>query len=287
MSARDKSNRSGDTVPPAVLGRNPAVEDAIRELTVGLEPGEDALFVKPDWAERDAVRAARERTTQRMSEAELQAIRGETANDGSATDAGSSDTPPELQALYQKQLITIRTRTIGQKPADFAEDEFDDISSRKHRSDPPTAFEGTEVSRSGDNGQTARVPWSRALLILIPCFALAGIMIWLVLRHPTTPQAGESGDALPTASSVLPQETSTAAAETPIPTTSATATQPSAVAAEEVEVPAPSARPSATEKPAPPPSPPPSARSTSPQSKPAAKPIPKPTATFEPFGEGL
>lgn len=101
-------------MPPNVLGENRAVDEALAELTQQVEPNVQMTTVLD------------------LRELQRQSVGGHRPT-GKAEGVGPElplpGPSPALVALQKKQLITIRTRTVGaHAPEGFAEDEFVDAS---------------------------------------------------------------------------------------------------------------------------------------------------------------
>ncbi|MGE0325383.1 MAG: hypothetical protein AB7S68_23860 [Polyangiaceae bacterium] len=262
MSVNDRF-RSGDTVPPNVLGENRAVDEALAELTQGLEPDEDALYARPGWSERADVKLTKpgERTTQEMDVRDIQA--GRLASGANEPTPAPARPSPELAALQKKQLITIRTRTVGNTPSDYAEDEFIDVSTNRREDLGPDSEDLAVASPRRWEGWEGR--WA---IIGVALAALIFVLGGLVFRKAS----GAQGSAKPA------DEAPSSAPRIVPPTPSSTAARPEPPEAETPPETA-SASPSGASTATPPPSavvPPPPA--TPPKKvQPASKAVPPPT----------
>jgi len=230
--------RSGDTVPPELLGEDPALERALGQLTQGLRPGEDALFTGPDWAERAAAQQEASAIPTAMPEASL-------VEPERASGAGAAAQPVEMPSLFKKQLITVRTRTVSEHDRDDAAElavsapngqSF--LTASVDTASPGALSDGPLDGPSAATRTGSGAPLTRALTLAL---LLAGLLLvpWTALRRGPTPDAGAAAldEAAASARSTAsargaspPRHPARATEPQAAPSTTAPTTAPSATA---------------------------------------------------------
>ncbi|MGE0321021.1 MAG: hypothetical protein AB7K71_04680 [Polyangiaceae bacterium] len=266
--------RSGDTVPPQMLGQDPSLDRALSKLNQDLDPDEDALYVKPDWSERPDVSLTpiSQQITQELDPTVTAAIqRGEriTSSPPEQPTAGMSD-------LYKRRMITVQTATVPRGEAEVAEESPELV---------PPAVELVEEARPAQPAHGI----SKKLALLIG--VSAGMLILLLgalLGHDVGRKGDEHAETSPTSAAAVATagtvEVPVSAAPLPTPTPAPETTSSSTAAAAASDTPAASlksAAPSVTARQAPvvqpTPAPRPAHNHNPPQAAPSSTPpAPKP-----------
>lgn len=163
--------RSGDTVPPQMLGQDPSLDRALSKLNQQLDPDEDALYVKPGWSERPDVSLTpiSQQITQELVPDAIDALQqGERTSSSSPeqTTAGMSD-------LYKRRMITVQTPTVprGETGAEAVEDGVEPVPPAVELGEPPIREDQRTV-----------IPRRLALLIGVAAAALV-LLLGALLGH--------------------------------------------------------------------------------------------------------